>query len=73
MVDITPLAPELTTAEMVAEVEKARRSISEGTFNVFDGEMETNEGGIIGTKGSTLPDSEIISNIHWYYRNVVEL
>jgi basic membrane protein A len=73
MVDITPLAPELSTAEMAAEVEKARRGISEGTFNVFDGELETNDGGIIGTIGSTLPDSEIIGNIHWYYRNVVEL
>jgi basic membrane protein A len=72
MVDITPLSPGLTTAEMNAAVEKARRSISEGKFNVFDGELETIEGGIIGSKDSTLPDSEIIGNIHWYYRNVVE-
>jgi basic membrane protein A len=72
VVDITPLAPGLTTAEMNAEVEKARRSIREGEFNVFDGELETNDGGIIGAKGSTLPDSEIIGNMYWYYRNVVE-
>jgi basic membrane protein A len=73
MVDITPLAPGLTTAEMAAEVEKARRGIREGKSNVFDGEMETNDGRIIGTNGTTLPDSEITGNIHWYYRNVVEL
>jgi basic membrane protein A len=73
LVDITPLAPELAGPEMDAAVEKARRGISGGAFNVFDGEMETNEGGIIGAEGATLSDSEIIGNVHWYYRNVVEL
>jgi basic membrane protein A len=72
LVDITPLSPELTTPEMAAAVEAARQRIKEGAFNVFDGELETNEGGVIGTRGATLPDSEIIGNIHWYYRNVVE-
>jgi basic membrane protein A len=72
VVDITPLAPDLTTPEMAAAAEAARRTISGGTFNVFDGELETNEGSIIGTKGETLQDSEIIGNIYWYYRNVVE-
>jgi basic membrane protein A len=72
LVDITPLAPDLATPEMAAAVEKARRGISGGTFNVFDGELETNEGGSIGAKGATLSDSEIIGNVHWYYRNVVE-
>ncbi|MDR1374044.1 MAG: BMP family ABC transporter substrate-binding protein [Treponema sp.] len=73
VVDITPLAPDLTGPEIAAAVEDARRNIREGRFNVFDGEMETNDGSIIGTKGETLLDSEIIGNIHWYYRNVVEL
>jgi basic membrane protein A len=72
VVDIAPLSAELTTAEMAVMVEDARRRMIAGTFNVFDGELETNEGGIIGTKGQTLADPEIISNIHWYYRNVVE-
>jgi basic membrane protein A len=72
MVDIAPLSPEFTTPEMAAAVAAARRAISGGGFNVFDGELETNEGGVIGTEGGTLPDSEIIGNIHWYYRNVVE-
>jgi basic membrane protein A len=73
MVDITPPAPDLISAETAAAVEKARREIREGRFNVFDGELETDDGGIIGIKGGTLSDSEIIGNIHWYYRNVVEL
>jgi basic membrane protein A len=71
-VDITPLSAELATAEMADLVEDARRRMIAGTFNVFDGELETNEGGIIGTRGQTLPDREIIGNIHWYYRNVIE-
>jgi basic membrane protein A len=72
LVDITPLAPELATAEMAAAVEEARRGIRGGSFNVFDGELTANDGSIIGTKGATLPDSEIIGNIHWYYRTVIE-
>jgi basic membrane protein A len=72
VVDIAPLAPALTTAEMSAAAEAARRAIREGKFNVFDGKLETNEGGVIGAEGETLKDSEIIGNIHWYYRNVVE-
>jgi basic membrane protein A len=72
MVDITPLAPELSTAEMAAAVTKVRRSISAGEFNIFDGELKTNDGSTVGTEGKTLPDSEIIGNIHWYYHNVVE-
>jgi basic membrane protein A len=73
IVDITPLAPDLTSPGMAEAVEDARRDIREGRFNVFEGELETSDGGIIGKKGETLPDSEIIGNIHWYYRNVVEL
>jgi basic membrane protein A len=73
VVDIVPLSPGLTDPEMAAMVEEARRDIREGRFNVFDGELETNDGSIAGRKGETLPDSEIIGNIHWYYRNVVEL
>ncbi|MDR1100656.1 MAG: BMP family ABC transporter substrate-binding protein, partial [Treponema sp.] len=72
VVDITPLAPDLTGPETAAAVEAARREIREGKFNVFDGELETSEGNIIGAKGETLSDSEIIGDIHWYYRNVVE-
>jgi basic membrane protein A len=71
-VDMTPLAPDLASPEMTAAVEEGCRRIQEGTFNVFDGELKTNDGAIIGAPGETLADSEIIGNIHWYYRNVVE-
>ncbi|MFP3043798.1 BMP family ABC transporter substrate-binding protein [Treponema primitia] len=72
MVDITPLAEfaESGTAEVIEK--ERRRMVYEG-FNVFDGEIETNEGGIIGKEGTTLDDSEIISGINWYYRTVEEI
>jgi basic membrane protein A len=71
-VDITPLAQDLTSPEMAAAVEDIYRRMQEGTFKVFHGELETNDGGIVGAPGETLPDSELIGNMHWYYRNVVE-
>jgi basic membrane protein A len=73
MVDLAPLSPDLTDSAMASAVEDARRSIREGSCNVFDGPLETNAGGTVGREGETLADSEIIGNIHWYYRNVVEL
>jgi basic membrane protein A len=45
--------------------------INEG-FNVFDGVLETNDGRTVGSAGLTLGDSEIIGNMNWYYRNIVE-
>jgi basic membrane protein A len=84
LVDITPIVPEFATPGMEDAVEEARRSMNGGTydgmyertfngaFNVFDGELETNDGRVIGVKGKTLPDRVIIGDIHWYYRNVVE-
>jgi basic membrane protein A len=73
VVDIAPLSPELTSPEMAAAAAAARHAIIKGTYEVFDGEMETNEGIIVGARGDFLSGDEIIENIHWYYRNVVEL
>ena len=41
-----------------------------GEFNVFDGELETNTGEIIGEAGGTLDDATIKGGINWYYKNV---
>jgi len=73
MVDIAPLNPKLTesgTAELVAE---AKENIKNGNLNIFGGEIETNDGRIIGAAGETLSDEEIASGINWYYRNIVLL
>jgi len=41
-------------------------------YNVFDGILETNDGRIVGEPGKTLSDKNILFDIDWYYRNVVE-
>ncbi|MDR3199943.1 MAG: BMP family ABC transporter substrate-binding protein [Spirochaetales bacterium] len=72
MVSITPLSEELAPPGAKEAVEAVRQRMMSGEFNVFDGELKTNDGQTVGTEGATLPDSEIIGGIHWYYRNVVE-
>jgi basic membrane protein A len=72
MVDITELSPALAAPGTESAVAEARRRITEEGFNVFDGEMRTNDGKIIGVKGSTLSDAEIIGGIDWYYHTIIE-
>ena len=69
LVDITRLADFCVegTEEKVAE---ERAKILSGEFNVFDGEIETNTGEIVGSQGSTLDDGTITGGINWYYKNV---
>jgi basic membrane protein A len=71
VIDITSLSEfaEPGTADIIAA---ARGRMEAGSFNVFDGELETNDGRIIGNAGSTLPDEVITGGIDWYYRNVRE-
>jgi basic membrane protein A len=73
IVDITPLNGALSTPEMETALAGARERILSGETGVFDGVIETNDGRSVGVKGSVLPDSEILGEIDWYYRNVVEL
>jgi len=73
MVDIAPLAPALATQEMTLAIEEARERIIQGLFSVFQGEMETNDGSIVGVAGGTLSDNEIAVGINWYYRNITIL
>lgn len=57
------------TKEKIAEAEKL---ILDGTFNVFDGVIETNDGNTIGEEGKTLSDATITGGINWYFKTVVE-
>ena len=52
------------------KVDEAKAKILSGSFNVFDGEMQTNTGEIIGKAGQTLDDATITGKINWYYKNV---
>jgi len=73
MVGIAPLAPALATPGMAEAIAEAKNRIIHGNFNVFDGEMETNDGRIIGVAGGSLSASEIAVGINWYYRNITIL
>jgi len=73
MVDIAPLNRALATQEMEDAVAEAKERIIAGVFSIFDGEMKTNDGRLIGKAGETLSDSEIISGINWYYHNITVL
>ena len=44
----------------------------DGSFNVFDGVIETNEGTTVGEEGKTLDDATIQGGIDWYFKNVTE-
>ncbi|MDD3139471.1 MAG: BMP family ABC transporter substrate-binding protein, partial [Lachnospiraceae bacterium] len=69
LVDIAPLSA-FVAAGTKEKVEEARAKILDGSFNVFDGEIETNTGEIIGKADSTLDDATITGGINWYYKNV---
>ena len=49
----------------------ASQAILNGSNHVFDGELKTNTGEVIGSAGTTLDDATITGGIDWYYENVV--
>ena len=69
LVQITDLASFCAegTQEKVSEASSA---ILDGSNNVFDGELKTNTGKVIGKAGETLDDATITGDINWYYENV---
>ncbi len=70
LVEMTDLASFCAegTREKVSE---ATEAILNGSNNVFDGELKTNTGEVIGSAGETLDDATITGGIDWYYENVV--
>lgn len=61
-VDITALS-DLCADGTAEKVEEARQKILSGQWDVFDGEIETNEG--------TTATSEHYSDVNWYFKNVI--
>ncbi len=55
------------------KVDEATANILSGTFDVFDGAIETNDGQIIGEEGKRLDDATITGGINWYFKNVTVL
>jgi basic membrane protein A len=73
VVGLTPLAPDLAAPGTAEAVETERERIKSGAFNVFEGELKTNDGRTVGAAGAALPDSEITGGINWYYHTVTDL
>ncbi len=71
LVDISDLA-DFNDPEAAAKIEEAKKSIIDGSFNVFDGVIETNDGSTVGEEGGTLDDATITGGINWYFKNIVE-
>jgi basic membrane protein A len=72
IVDITPLNERINIKPETPHIlEEERRRIESGSFDVFSGVMETNDGRTIGIAGENLSDDETRNGIDWYYRNVV--
>ncbi len=71
LVTLSDLA-DFNDPEAAAKIEEARKKMLDGSFNVFDGVIETNDGQTVGTEGGTLDDPTIQGGIDWYYKNVVE-
>lgn len=70
LVGITEPSTELNDEETISTIEEAKASILDGSFNIFDGVIETNTGETIGKKDSTLDDATITGKINWYFKNV---
>ncbi len=70
LIGITDLAS-FCAAGTQEKVSEAMAAILNGSNNVFDGEMRTNTGKIIGSAGTTLDDATITGAMNWYYENVV--
>lgn len=72
LVEVTKLA-DFCVDGTQEKVDEATAQIISGSFNVFDGVIETNEGGTVGKAGTTLDDATITGGINWYFKNVVVL
>ena len=72
LVEVTKLA-DFCADGTQEKVDEATAQIISGSFNVFDGVIETNEGGTVGKAGTTLDDATITGGINWYFKNVVVL
>jgi basic membrane protein A len=70
IVDLAPLN-ERTVAPGTADIiARAQDQILKGGFDVFYGEMRTNDGRIVGERGRYLSTEEILEGSDWYYHTI---
>ncbi|MCL2765285.1 MAG: BMP family ABC transporter substrate-binding protein [Treponema sp.] len=71
IIDLAPLSKNINLEPDVSRIlEEERQRIESGSFNVFNGILQTNDGRAIGREGGIFSDDEIRNNINWYYRNI---
>ena len=70
LVDITGLSETLYDEETISAIDEAHANIMSGSFNIFDGVIETNTSETIGTAGSTLDDATITGGINRYFKTI---
>ena len=74
IIDLAPLSDIVQwDSQTIQILEEVREYITSGELEVFSGAMETNDGRVIGSEGTTLSDNETQFGINWYYRTVIEL
>lgn len=69
LVFVAPLADFCVEGTQEA-VDAAKAKIEDGSFGVFDGVIETNDGSTVGEEGKTLDDATITGGINWYFKTV---
>jgi basic membrane protein A len=72
MVGLAPLSSRIAPPGTEETIDREQQRIVTGGFHVFEGILKTSEGGTVGSEGSVFSTKEIVGNIHWYYRNVIE-
>lgn len=70
MIAISPLNENIIADGTAEAIKEAEQKILDGSFNVFDGVIETNDGRTIGEEGKTLDDATITGGINWYFKTV---
>ena len=53
--------------QLIPPVDEAKAKLEDGSFNVFDGVIETNDGKTVGEEGKTLDDATITGDLSRYF------
>src|SRR6478609_5822469 len=69
-ITFAPYGPDVTD-EMLARVEERKQSIIDGSFDMFAGPIEDNEGNVVIAEGETIPFDERPNCCQWLVEGVV--
>ena len=69
-VDRQPYGPDVTD-EMLARVEERKQSIIDGSFDMFAGPIEDNDGNVVIAEGETIAFDERIDCCQWLVDGVI--